>query len=70
MNQASTTTIPARHTGGFVDNASALPTTPPAPQKQPGRTFDPSYKADICTRYRHRGRASLKIPPLARVAKL
>ena len=44
---------PARNAGGFVDNARALPTTPPAPQQQPGRTFHSPYKADIFTRYRH-----------------
>jgi hypothetical protein len=38
---------------GFVDNASALPTTPPAPHQQESRTFDSSPKADIFTRRRH-----------------
>ena len=47
------TAEPARNAGGFVDNARALPTTPPAPQQQPGRTFHSPYKADIFTRYRH-----------------
>ncbi len=52
MTQAITTTIPALHARGFVDNASALPTIPPPPQKQAERTFDVSYKAGIFTRYR------------------
>jgi hypothetical protein len=47
------TAAPARNAGGFVDNARALPTTPPAPQQQPGRTFHSPYKADIFTRSRH-----------------
>ena len=42
--------IPAR---GFVDNANALPTTPPAHQTQARRTFHLSSKADIFTRHRH-----------------
>ena len=46
------TAEPARNAGGFVDNARALPTTPPAPQQQPGRTFHSPDKADIFTRYR------------------
>jgi hypothetical protein len=46
------TAAPARNAGGFVDNARALPTTPPAPQQQPGRTFHSPYKADIFTRSR------------------
>jgi hypothetical protein len=41
--------------GGFVDNASALPTTPPAPPPHESRTFDSSSKADIFTRHRQRG---------------
>jgi len=41
-----------RPAGGFVDNARALPTTPPTPQPQPRRTFSSSYKADIFTRCR------------------
>jgi hypothetical protein len=45
-------TARARPAGGFVDNARALPTTPPTPQPQPGRTFSSSYKADIFTRCR------------------
>ena len=51
------TAEPARNAGGFVDNARALPTTPPAPQQQPGRTFHSPYKADIFTRYRQSCRA-------------
>ena len=39
----------------FVDNASALPTIPPALPQQQGRTFDASSKADIFTRHRHDG---------------
>lgn len=46
-------TARARSAGGFVDNARALPTTPPTPQPQPRRTFSSSYKADIFTRCRH-----------------
>ena len=44
----------ARMTGGFVDNASAFPTTPPAHHQQARRTFDLSYPADIFTRHRRR----------------
>jgi len=39
-------------TRGFVDNARALPTIPPAPPQQQGRTFDSPSKADIFTRHR------------------
>ena len=42
----------ARLAGGFVDNASALPTTPPAQHQQQRWTFDLSYPADIFTRQR------------------
>jgi hypothetical protein len=47
-------TTPWQDAGGFVHNASALHTTPPAQQKPPRWTFDLSYKADIFTRHRHR----------------
>jgi hypothetical protein len=40
-----------RPAGGFVDNARALPTTPPAPLRQK-RTYDPLHKPDIFTRHR------------------
>ena len=53
------TAEPARNAGGFVDNARALPTTPPAPQQQPGRTFHSPYKADIFTRYRQPSRQAI-----------
>jgi hypothetical protein len=46
-------TTPWQHTGGFVHNASALHTTPPAPQKPARWTFDLFYKADIFTRHGH-----------------
>lgn len=46
-------TTPWQDAGGFVHNASALHTTPPAQQKPPRWTFDLSYKADIFTRHRH-----------------
>ncbi len=42
---------PAKDTGGFVHNASALHTTPPAHQKPPRWTFDLFYQADIFTRH-------------------
>ena len=42
--------LPAR---GVMDNASALPITPPAPQQQGKRTFDALRKADICTQHGH-----------------
>ena len=51
MTKAMTADRPDRRACGFVDNASALPTTPQAPPHQQGRTFDVSYKADIFTRY-------------------
>ena len=51
MSNAVTITGSAK-AGGFVDNARALPTTPPVPQQRPRRTFDSSYKADIFTRSR------------------
>ncbi len=38
---------------GFVDNASALPTTPPTHHQQGRRTFDLSYPTDIFTRHGH-----------------
>ena len=53
MTKAMTADRPDRRACGFVDNASALPTTPQAPPHQQGRTFDVSYKADIFTRYGH-----------------
>ena len=38
---------------GFVDNASALPTTPQTQHhQQKRRTYDSLLSADICTRYR------------------
>ena len=52
MTKAMTADRPDRRACGFVDNPSALPTTPQAPPLQQGRTFDVSYKADIFTRYR------------------
>ena len=51
MTQISTPD--ACHTCGFVDNASALPTTPQVPFQNPKRTFDLFYPADIFTRQRH-----------------
>ena len=36
---------------GFMDNASALPTTPQAPHQLQRRTYHPLQSADICTRY-------------------
>jgi len=42
---------PSQSARGFVDNASALPTTPPAPQHHEKRTFDALPKADILTRH-------------------
>ena len=42
---------PSQSARGFVDNASALPTTPPAPQHHEKRTFDALPKADIFTRH-------------------
>lgn len=47
---------PSQSARGFVDNASALPTTPPAPQHHEKRTFDALPKADIFTRH---GQASI-----------
>ena len=35
-----------RPSGGFMDNASALPTTPPDQHHQRRRTFDPSAYSD------------------------
>ena len=52
MTQISTPD--ACHTFGFVDNASALPTTPQVPFQNPKRTFDLFYPADIFTRQRQR----------------
>ena len=42
---------PSQSARGFVDNASALPTTPPAPQHHEKQTFDALPKADILTRH-------------------
>ena len=44
---------PSQSARGFVDNASALPTTPLAPQHHEKRTFDALPKADIFTRHGH-----------------
>jgi hypothetical protein len=48
--------IPLASTGrrgrGFMDNTSALPTTPQPLHHQPRRTFDASEKTDIFTRHR------------------
>ena len=38
-------------TCGFVDNASALPTSPTGPNNKQKRTFDVLQTADIFTRY-------------------
>jgi hypothetical protein len=46
-------TTPRPDTGGFVHNASALHTTPPAQQKPARWTFNLFYKADIFTRHGH-----------------
>jgi hypothetical protein len=46
----------AKQVCGFVDNASALPTTPQTQhQQQKRRTYDSLLSADICTRYGHSG---------------
>jgi len=51
---ATTTLSPHQDTRGFVHNASALHTTPPAHPKATKRTFHLFRKADILTRQRHR----------------
>ena len=56
MTQISTPD--ACHTCGFVDNETALPTTPQVPFRNPKRTFDLFYPADIFTRRRHPERQS------------
>jgi len=49
---ATTTLSPHQDTRGFVHNASALHTTPPAHPKATKRTFHLFRKADILTRQR------------------
>ena len=49
---AATTISQQQDTRGFVHNASALHTTPPAHQKPRKRTFHLFRKADILTRQR------------------
>src|SRR5438105_5658114 len=68
MNQATLRARRQGAAGGFVDNARALPTTPPAHQKQARRTFYLSYKADIFTRSRHRVSAFRPDAPCRNVA--
>ena len=59
---------PSQSARGFVDNASALPTTPPAPQHHEKRTFDALPKADILTRHGQiaRGEYQRCPPPVVR----
>jgi hypothetical protein len=51
MTQTISVASAGRRDRGFMDNPSGLPTTPQPHQHQPGRTFDPSVKADIFTRH-------------------
>jgi len=54
---------PSQSARGFVDNASALPTTPPAPQHHEKRTFDALPKADIFTRHGQCAQGPYGLPP-------